>query len=83
MQQLSLVSVELRPVTAGWRNAARELDATHRLVSEVGAGTIGTPTCDPSVEAALHDLASVLGWLASTAGACALALGRHDEGGPS
>lgn len=80
MQQVPLVSVELQGVSAGFRDASRELAAARQVVSETGDGALGTPTTDPSVEAGLRDLATLLGRLEATASACVLALSRYDEG---
>ena len=80
MQQLPLVSAEPRRVTAGFRDASRELGAARRVVADAGSGTIGTPACDAAVEAGLRDLATVLERLEATASACVLALGRYGDG---
>ncbi len=79
MQQLPLVSVELRRVSAGYESAAWELGAARRVVADAGP-TLGTPSCDPVVETALRDLESVLARLETTATSCARALSRYDDG---
>jgi hypothetical protein len=81
VEQLPLVSLELGRVTAGFRDAARELGVTRRVVADAGAGTLGTPACDPAVEAGLRDLAAVLSRLESTAATCVRALARYEDRG--
>ena len=79
MQQLPLMSTELQRVTAGFRDAARELGAARQVVADAGSGDLGTPTSDAAVEAGLRDLAALLERLEATADACVLALGRYGE----
>lgn len=81
MQQVPLVSVELQGVSAAFRDASRELAVARQVVSDAGDGALGTPTTDPSVEAGLRDLATLLDRLEAVASACVLALSRYgDEG---
>jgi hypothetical protein len=77
VQQEPLVSVELRRVSAGFRDAARELDAARQLLS--AAGGLGTPAADPAVEAGLQGLADLLERLEATASTCVVALSPYDE----
>lgn len=80
MEHVPLVSVELQGVSAGFRDAARELGAARRVVSDAGVGSIGAPSSDPAVEAGFRDLAALLERLEATASACVLALSRYDDG---
>jgi hypothetical protein len=79
VQQLPLVSIELQRVTAGFRDAARELGAARQVVADAGTGALGTPACDAAVEAGLRDLADVLERLEATATACVPAVGRYGD----
>ena len=77
MEQVPLVMTELGPMTAGFRDAARELGAARQVVADVGPGDLGTPECSAAVEQALRDLAVVLERLEAAAAGCVQVLGRY------
>ncbi len=81
MRELPLVGTELQRVTAGFRDAARELAAARRVVADAGQPALGTPACDAAAETGLRDLAAVLERLEVTAAACVAAFSRYDDGG--
>lgn len=77
MQHLPLVSVELQPVAAAFRESARELTAARRTVAATSALGVGPTSTAAAVETGMRDLLQLLDRLEATATGCVQALDRY------